>query len=172
MNPKKNKRPSLARRQYFIKKEFQARFIIKFVLILIAGGLVSIGMTFLNNHDTLTTTYTNSKLVIQNTSLAIMPSVVFTTILTTVLLGIVVIALTLLFSHKIAGPMFRFEKDIKRIADGDLKSRINIRKGDQFQELALGLNDMIQSLSDRVGRIKKETDSDRLTKTIDENFKL
>ena len=116
MNPRRKKPAGVKRRQYYIKKDFQARFIVKFVIILVAGGILSVGLTFLNTQDTLTAVYANSKLTIQNTSLAIMPSVVFTMLITTLVLGLVVVAVTLLVSHKIAGPMFRFEKDIQRIA--------------------------------------------------------
>lgn len=171
MNPKKKKPTAIKRRQYFIKKDFQARFIVKFFLILVAGGILSVGLTFLNNQDSLTAVYANSKLTIQNTSFAIMPSVVFTTVITTLAIGLVTIVVTLLVSHKIAGPMFRFEKDINRIAKGDLKSKISIRKGDQFQELAVSLNEMIQALSDRIGVVRDQSD-DKVRKTIDEQFTL
>ncbi|MCP4723043.1 MAG: methyl-accepting chemotaxis protein, partial [Desulfobacteraceae bacterium] len=60
----------------------------------------------------------------------------------------------LLVSHKIAGPMFRFEKDIDRIVQGDLKSRISIRKKDQFQELAISLNRMVESLNNNLSDIR------------------
>ncbi len=180
MNPRKKKATAIKRRQLYINKEFQFRFIFKFFLILILGGAISIGLTLFNTNDSLTTTYMNSKLVIQNTSLAIMPSVIYTTLITTFVIGLVVIMVTLLVSHKIAGPMYRFEKDIKRIAGGDLKFRIRIRKSDQFQEIALSLNAMIEALSNRVSAIKKDADDfagenesgDRVRNAINENFKL
>ncbi|MEH0019749.1 MAG: methyl-accepting chemotaxis protein [Desulfobacter sp.] len=159
MNPRKKKPSAIKRRQLYINKEFQTRFIFKFCLILVLSGAISIGLTLLNTSDTLTTTYMNSKLVIQSTSLAILPSVIYTTLITTLVVGMVVIMVTLLVSHKIAGPMYRFEKDINRVAKGDLRSRIRIRKGDQFQELAVSLNHMIDSLSARVSDVKHEADA-------------
>ncbi len=109
-----------------------------------------------------------------------MPSVIYTTLITTVVIGLVVIMVTLLVSHKIAGPMYRFDSDIKRIADGDLKFRIRIRKGDQFQEVALSLNTMIESLAGRVSAIKKNADDlagenesvAKVRNAINNNFKL
>jgi len=147
MNPRKKKPTAIKRKQHFINPGFQVRFIVKFCLILILGGGITVGLTLFNTQDTLTSSFINSKLVIQNTSLAIMPSVIYTTLITTALIGLVAIMVTLLVSHKIAGPMFRFEKDIDRVTKGDLKSRINIRKGDQFQEIAISLNTMIESLN-------------------------
>ncbi|MBA3009307.1 MAG: methyl-accepting chemotaxis protein [Proteobacteria bacterium] len=156
MNPRKKNPTAIKRKQVFINKSFQARFIVKFCLILVLGGLISIGLTLFNTQDTLTSSFTDSKLVIQNTSLAIMPSVIYTTLITTALVGLVVIMVTLLVSHKIAGPMFRFEKDIDRISKGDLKSRISIRKGDQFKEVATSLNAMIESLNKNLSDIQTD----------------
>lgn len=66
------------RRNYFIDRKFQTRFIVIFLLILIVGGGISVGLTFFSNQETLTSTYNDSGLAIQKTSLAIMPSVILT----------------------------------------------------------------------------------------------
>ena len=52
--------------------------------------------------------------------------------------------------------MYRFEKDIDRIAGGDLKHRINIRKGDQFQEMASALNKMVLNLNTKLSDIRED----------------
>jgi len=69
---------------------------------------------------------------------------------------LIAVLVTLVISHKIAGPMFRFDKDIQRIAQGDLKSRIYIRNGDQLEEVANSLNNMIVSLNQKVTTIRTE----------------
>jgi len=68
----------------------------------------------------------------------------------------VVWLVTLLISHKIAGPMYRFEHDIQAIAEGDLRKRIRIRGGDQFAAMAASLNAMADSLN---GKLIKVDDS-------------
>lgn len=156
--PPKTGRPSVFRRQVYIKKKFQNNFIFKFTMVLVLGGILSVSLTLFNTQGTLTTSYINSKLVVQSTPLAIMPSVIFTTLITTIILGIVAGFVTLLVSHKIAGPMYRFENDIQRIATGNLKDRIRIRHGDQFQEMANSLNQMIDSLNISVTEIGKEVE--------------
>lgn len=145
----------IVRRQYFIKKDFQTRFIVRFILVLIVGGIISVGLTLMTTRGTLTTSYVDARLVIQDTPLAILPSVIWTTLITIVVVGIIAAIVMLLFSHKIAGPMFRFEKDIERIAGGDLKSHIHLRKGDQFQEMVTTLNTMIDSLNSKVSEIRQ-----------------
>lgn len=174
------KSSGIKRRQYYINKGFQTRFILRFFLILVLGGVATVGLTLVNTQDTLTSTYVDSRLVIQSTSLAIMPSVIFTVLITTGLLCLVAVLVTLLASHKIAGPIYRFEKDIAQVAGGDLRHRIRIRKNDQFQDLAVSLNRMIDGLALRISAVKDEAEAlgsqieaaDRVRDKIDENFRL
>ncbi len=142
------------RSHYFIKKDFQTRFILKFCLLLLFGVIVSTGLLFLFSQDTLTSSFQNSRLVIENTALAILPTVVYTGLVTLVLLTIATIAVTLFISHKIAGPMFRFEKELKEIGGGNLKKKVSLRKKDQAEELADCINDMTASLREKVIHIR------------------
>jgi len=142
------------RRHYFIKKDFQVKFILKFCLLLLAAVIVSTGLLFLFSQDTLTSSFQNSRLVIENTALAILPTVVYTGLVTLVLLTIATIAVTLFISHKIAGPMFRFEKELKEIGEGNLKKKVSLRKKDQAEELAYCINEMTASLREKVIHIR------------------
>jgi methyl-accepting chemotaxis protein len=53
---------------------------------------------------------------------------------------------SLILSHKIAGPVYRFEQSSKRIANGDLSLRIKLRQGDELKELADIFNKMTENL--------------------------
>lgn len=172
MNPSKEKPSPIQRRQLYINRDFQTRFILKFCLILILGGAISIGLTLFSTQETLTSSFINSKLLIQNTSLAIMPSVIYTTLISTLVIGLIVIMVTLLASHKIAGPMFRFERDIDRISTGDLKSRIDIRTDDQFQAIATSLNKMIDSLNAKFSDIKRDANALAENQDLPESCRL
>jgi len=60
---------------------------------------------------------------------------------------IVLIAFSSIFvSHRIAGPIYRFEQSAKTIAEGDLSLRIHLRKGDELHELAECFNVMTEHL--------------------------
>ena len=123
------------RSHYFIKKDFQTKFILKFCLLLLAGVIVSTGLLFLFSQDSLTSSFQNSRLVIKNTALAILPTVVYTGLITLALLAIATIIVTLFISHRIAGPMFRFEKELKEIGEGNLTKKVSLREKDQAQKL-------------------------------------
>lgn len=146
------------RRQYFINRKFQAGFILKFCLVLILGAVLSVVVTMWTTQATLTSSFEGSKLVIEKTSLAILPSVILTNVITTLVVGVIAIVVTLLVSHKIAGPMFRFEKDLAEISGGNLQKHIHIRNGDQFGSVARNLNDMVLNLNEKVREVQSELD--------------
>lgn len=146
------------RKNYFIKKEFQFKFIIKFSLIIFAGTILSTGLVFLFSQESLTSSFENSRLVIKNTGYAIMPAVIITNLITLGVITLAAIGVTLFVSHRIAGPIFRFEQDIKRVAKGDLSVRIQLRQKDQFSEMERAFNEMIESIHDKVTEIDHEID--------------
>lgn len=58
-------------------------------------------------------------------------------------------------THKLAGPIYRFEKMLKEMIDGDLSVRIRLRKGDDLKELACLLNQLLDNMEGLVKDIKK-----------------
>ena len=56
----------------------------------------------------------------------------------------------ILLSHRIAGPLYRLNKHMRQIADGQTKDAVHFRKKDFFAELADSYNDQLNYLlSDR-----------------------
>jgi nitrogen fixation/metabolism regulation signal transduction histidine kinase len=59
-------------------------------------------------------------------------------------------AIPVLYSHKIAGPLFRIERNLDLIGSGDLTVNTRFRKTDQLFVLADELNAMVRSLNHTV----------------------
>ena len=150
--------PVVVRKKYFIKKEFQARFIMKFLLIILAGIIISTCILMALSQNTLTSSYHDSRLIIKNTSWAILPAVLYTNLITLGLIVIAAIIVTLFISHKIAGPIFRFEKELENIGHGDLTVKVSLRKKDQVTEIADRINTMTGQLHQKVMGIKIQLD--------------
>ena len=144
------------RRHYFVKKEFQFKFILKFCSLILMGAMISTGLLFLFSHGTLTTSFQHSKLAIKDTGFAILPAVVYTNLITLGLITIATILILRFLSHKIAGPLFRFEKELESIREGDLTKKIRLRNKDQMDGMAENLNKMIASLHGKVLGIQNE----------------
>lgn len=143
-------KPKFRRRQYFIQKDYQFKFILKFCLIVLSGSIISTAFLFFFAQGTLTSSFEHSRLVIRNTATAIMPAVILTNVLTLLVITFATTVVVLFISHKIAGPMFRFEKELKDIGQGDLAKKVTLRKKDQFTNLADSLNIMTAALHEKI----------------------
>lgn len=152
-------KPKFKRKQHFIKKRFQFNFIFEFCVVVFIGAVISTGLLYYISKDSLTSSYQGSRLVIQSTSSAMLPSIIYTNLITLALIALAVIFITLYISHKIAGPLFRFEKDIEQIGSGDLSKNVFLRNADQIRDMADQLNIMTANLRDKVLDIKISIDS-------------
>jgi len=61
---------------------------------------------------------------------------------------------TIFLTHKIAGPLFRFQETFKEIKNGNLALRVHLRRTDEAQEILPYLNSMIGSLDYSISKIK------------------
>ncbi len=52
------------------------------------------------------------------------------------------------FSHRIAGPMYRFSKTFEAVREGDLSIRANLRKHDYLGEVADAMNEFLEWLEE------------------------
>jgi methyl-accepting chemotaxis protein len=60
------------------------------------------------------------------------------------------------FSHRIAGPLYRFRNVFKAIAQGDLTVQTKIRDHDYLQQEADGLEHMVVELRSKLSEIKTD----------------
>jgi len=146
----------IKRRQYFVQKNFQSKFILKFCMVLLVGIIISTGLVLLFSENTLTSSFEQSRLVIKNTASAIFPDVFLSHVIAFILISLLAIVVMLLISHKLAGPMFRFQKELNNIGNGDLSHIVKIRKKDQFEAVADSLNQMRENLQKKILDIQNE----------------
>jgi len=78
-------------------------------------------------------------------------------VLKTLLLFLFIALGTIFLTHRIAGPLFRFQKTFEDIKDGDVAARVHLRKGDHAQEITPYLNAMIGSLDYTFSKMKMLT---------------
>lgn len=144
----------IRRKNYFIKKKFQVNFFYKFLIALLLESLLIAGLFMYVSNNTITTGYLDSILKIERTPNFFSVSFLLITLIVVVGVGVVGLAVFILLSHRIAGPLYRFEKTLKDIESGDLTTRIDLRRTDQLTELKEALNILVNSLDKHVGRVK------------------
>jgi methyl-accepting chemotaxis protein len=143
-------------RQYFIKKEFQSKFIIKFCLIVILGTIISGIILYAYTNQRLGNTYLESLNAIKVLNDNLISNLIYTSLITVIFISIVTIVITLFASHKIAGPLYRLERSTEAIGNGDFTLETRLRENDEITGVASALNEMAGKLRSKMIDIKKE----------------
>ena len=147
-------RPPFRRRNYFINKKFQTDFSIKFLVIIVIEAVLAVGLFLYLSKGTLTTGYIGSELKITRTYDFFLPMLLLSNIIIVGVTGIIGIVVLVFMSHRIAGPMFRFERVLDGINKGELTHRFKLREGDQFKELEERINQLTDTLDGKAGDLQ------------------
>jgi len=62
---------------------------------------------------------------------------------------------TIIFSHRIAGPLERIRGELKKIGDGNLAVHVRIRKNDYLHEQVGSVNEMVEALREKIRTIEQ-----------------
>lgn len=76
-------------------------------------------------------------------------------VLPVIILLLIFSIIAILFSHKIAGPIYRVEKIAEELKKGNLNIKVQFRKGDELHHLAEALNNMISGIKNMILSDKK-----------------
>ncbi len=153
------------RKEYFIDKDFQRNFILKFCGLVVLASVISGAALYLFSRNTVTTAFVNSRLSIVSTSDYILPSLIGSGLIAIALVGIATTIVVMYISHRISGPIFNIERSIKQVGKGDLTTKISLRSTDEMGKLADCVNEMTENLKNNIFEIK--TKSDDLEKAIE-----
>jgi len=85
-----------------------------------------------------------------------------------------VVLVTLVLTHRVAGPFYRFEKTLDEMMNGDISKKIILRKKDEGKELAQKMNAFNYMLGDKLAIIENfnaqiAVSSLHLKKALDES---
>ena len=133
------------RRTIFIKKSLQLRYMILIVTCVLCG-LAIMGMELVATLNDLFDAYPVLMQPIYDEFGPIV-SAFFYKIAIYILLVVIISAIV---SHKMAGPVYRFEQTCKAIAKGDFSQRVHLRKGDRLTDLQNEFNKMMDVVEERV----------------------
>ncbi|MCX5793111.1 MAG: hypothetical protein NTY45_12980 [Elusimicrobia bacterium] len=68
---------------------------------------------------------------------------------------LIVLVVSVVVSHRMAGPVFKFEKSCSVVAGGDLTHRVYLRKGDQLLDLQEQFNNMVTAVHEAAKEYEK-----------------
>lgn len=134
------------RRNYFIDKEAQSKFMAAFALASLLAAMAAV-FTFV----TLSQTKLEQTLYTMRLPETTLANLLFKEMALTT--GIAVIVIILLFSYtlkkifsKIEGPLIKLRAVIRKIKGGNLRDDVALRENDEFQDFARTLEDMKRAL--------------------------
>lgn len=135
------------RKQYFIKKGLQTRFIWTILLIIfLVFVIISCNLLFFATY--LRNELPESDIVkLAEVYRFVMAELYDKLILLGVVNLIIVVVISLFFSHQIAGPIYKIEQTLKRIRDGSLRHRLKFRNTDNLDDLADQFNATLDYLT-------------------------
>lgn len=145
------------RRTVFINKGFQTDFSIRFLILIVIEAAMAVGLFAYLSRGTVITGYSGSELVIARTSEYFLPAALLINLIVIGLTAVAGFIVMLYSSHKLAGPLYRFEKGLEDTASGDLTFRFNLRTKDQISAMADRLNSFNERMDGKISAIKDES---------------
>jgi methyl-accepting chemotaxis protein len=149
------------RRKYIIEGNFQARFILRFVLIIVGVTLLSTGSIILLFY----LKYQYGGADLGSIAIRVTPhgtsdvSSLFNVVLTpliaaNLLVLIISVPFSLLYSHKIAGPIYRLQQSLDLLLSGEMDFMIKLRRRDEFKYLADKMNALVDYMRRNVWEVR------------------
>lgn len=146
------------RRNYFIKKDLQGKHVFTYFAFVIIGSILFSVIFSLFAANTLTISYDNYDLKLGATPLILFEKILTAEWLFILLGGILIVIASLFLSHRVAGPIFVFERTLDSMTKGDISKTIHLRKKDEGKELAVKINSFNIVLSSHIGEMRKLAD--------------
>jgi len=136
------------RRKYFINKEVQGKFIIKFVIASILVTLSAITLLNYLAYRKLDTVLFSMKLP-QHHGAILENEMLYVNGLAIIFIIFAFIITAKKIVNRINGPVIKLCSDIDRIALGNLKNRIRLREKDEFRDFGEGVDEMRKKLHEK-----------------------
>ncbi len=144
----KNPTVPFKRRTIFIKKNIQLRYMALIVLSVLSGLLIMAYELTFTLHDIFDQYPVLLQPLYDN-----FPAIAYSFIYKLIIYVVFVVLISAILSHKMAGPIYRFEQTCKAVTKGDFSQRVHLRKGDQLTELQEEFNKMMDRIE---AEIKKQ----------------
>jgi methyl-accepting chemotaxis protein len=137
------------RKRVLTRKPFQ----LKYVVLAIAGFLVTIGLAQMSLY------YQLARVVLQQpqfTGVFAVAQHMNMVFFSWFMLGtLIIVGGGIFISHRIVGPLQRLEEMLLKVGQGDLSTEMRIRSKDEFKEVAVSFNSMLHGLRKAQGRDHK-----------------
>ncbi|MFA6012197.1 MAG: methyl-accepting chemotaxis protein [Desulfobacteraceae bacterium] len=131
---------SYRRKKYFFEESSQGKYLFSYFILACLVMLLFTLLFVYFSTDSLSIIYDNNQLKIGKTPDIMLDSILSIHGILIVVCGFSILYFVTRFTHKTVGPLFKIGRTIDNMANGDLTSRIYLRKNDECKELADKIN--------------------------------
>ncbi len=158
------------RRRLIVEGNFQARFILRFILVIVGATLLATGAIlglFYFKYQYAGADLENIVILVtpqgQTDVTGLFQIVLIPLIAANLLVLCIIVPFALLYSHRIAGPIYRLEQSMEMLLNGDMDFIVTLRKHDEFKYLADRMNALIDFMRRNIHEVRS---SHRLVRDI------
>jgi methyl-accepting chemotaxis protein len=81
---------------------------------------------------------------------ALLSYAIWSFVFVTITMSLFSFVLSVILTHRMVGPVFVFERHVRALLDGNYKSRVTLRREDDFKELSALLNQLAEKLETKI----------------------
>ncbi len=142
-----------------IEKYFELKFLLKYIVSFIAGFALVLSILFFALPHKDVAHYYEAVYLLSRTNSFLFTVFLIAGIAELAFTGIIIIFLSIMMSHKLAGSLYRLEKTLEYTAAGDLTRTMRLRHCDPVKDLALAFNHACKNIINKFKLIEKAGDS-------------
>lgn len=136
------------RRRKIINPRFQLSFIVIMITVNALAILLFTGGLYLFLDSEIEANLLSAQVSLNNMR-DLLPAILLVTgLLITIISSSFIFIIVLLASHRVAGPIYRFQKILDSFVDNKYPETTDIRAGDQFEEISRSTRRFLNKLSD------------------------
>ena len=137
----------IQRRKVFINKSLQSKIAGVYTMVLVLGMILSNCLFY-------TLTLFRGQAGDENWQTYIKP-LTYANIISNILVILLAVFMTVLISHRIAGPLYRLSRLMEQMGRGDFNIDTRLRKKDELVPFAQAMAEMAGNLKSRIGAVKQ-----------------
>lgn len=147
-----------------VKRDFQLWLLVRIFGAVVLSALMAVLILYFYSRQEISSSFYSAHIQIRRVSDLLLP-VMAAGAFVSLLAGL---ALALFLPQKVAGPIYRVQKSLETIRDGDLTEHLVLRRNDTLMDLADSMNDTTAGLRAKIEEIKEtQRELDRIIASLE-----
>jgi methyl-accepting chemotaxis protein len=147
-------RKRFRRRNYFTRKDFQSRFILRFLIVSSMGSLMAVVLFNVLAYKKINGLLFSMIIPAVNTGSVLFSEALYANIVAAAFVILMFVVTAGGLYNRVVGSLFRIRVDLQRLKAGDLSSPVLLRKEEEFKDFADEINVMVVELNHRFADMK------------------